>query len=301
MKRNNLTSQIALVFCSACLFCSTQAFADPFIVQDGDFVNNNYGTYIFVKNEYVTGSFDNYTTGTEAIRLGKDYLLNKFKSLTYRSNLPYYNKWYLTDDRYGILPFRVSTYVTSGSIGIAMLKNDCRSVETALEGNVGINVPDFTEAASSTITNGTEYCTAVQSERICSFEASSGIYGTVVLGMDFRQALSTYGGNKIYFSPRIRALIKKQKTKPASITAIELSELNAGFKLSKQFGFDNKARYSTWRDYVDTNGYTGVPLANLTYTVIEAVPYRAGSACAQTTYSKIPVRGKMLLESDYTE
>lgn len=301
MKRKNLTSQIALVFCSASLFCSTQAFADPSIAQDGDFVNANKAGYVFDKNTYVTGSNQNYTSGTSAIRLGKDYLLNNLKSLTYRANLSINDPSYLASDSYGILPFRVSTYVTSGNIGIAMLKNECRTVETALEGSVGIDLRDFTESESSTITNGTQYCTTTSQERICSFEASSGIYGTVVLGMDFRGAKSTYGGNKIYFSPRIRALIKKQKTKPATITAIELSELNAGFKLSKQFGFDNNARYTIWRDYVDTNGSTGVPLANLTYTVVEPVPYRAGSACAYTTYGKIPVRGKMLLDSDYYE
>ncbi len=304
MKRNNLTSQIALIFCSASLFCSTQAIADPYIAQPGDFSNVNKAGYVFVFNNR------NYTTGTSAIRLGKDYLLNKFKSLVYRSNLSTSDPYYLAYDRHGIYPYILSPYARYGTVNLSLQKNSCKSFEQAVDGSIGIDVNGFAESASATISNGTTYCTTIQLDRSCVFYDavdydSNGnriqYYGTIVLGMDFRGAKTTYGGDRVYFSNRIKALIKKQKNYHGTLTAIEQSELAAGFTLSKQAGFDNAALYTTWRDYVDTYGYSAASSNTMTYTVVEPVPYRAGSACAVTTYSKIPVQGKMLLEGDYYE
>lgn len=296
MKRNNLTSQIALVFCSASLFCSAQAFADPSKTQDGDFKHISGTTFrLDSNNSLVPQGIHTYTRYTGAIRLGKDYLFNTRNKTTLRSELPTGDVRYQADDNYGVLIADASpvSYIENctGSgcpVTISVEKGKCVSTGISISGSVGVDLAGFSESVSTEVTNNVEYCTTAASSRTCNFvydASTTPVYGYAsgVYGIQYRNALLTIGGDRIYFSKRMIALLNKQAISGSgALTAIELDEVKAAYTLAKQLG-STHSLFSYFRDAVRGDGYVKITTDSLRYEALTSIARYPRYVCAKVT------------------
>jgi hypothetical protein len=299
MKTIGNVKKKSLMLSAALMLITCQAQAQSFSSPDAQYRFKPHSTLA----TSTIGYNYRYTIGTSALLLGRDYLFDNYQYHTFGENLRSSAWGYRANDYIGIMPVAVgpSTNPTlcpnfNCSMSVTMATNSCVSREVTSSADLGVDIGGFSLSGSGSISNGAEYCSEVQLYEGCQYNSgASGTKETPVIGIGYRWAVWSVGGDKIYFSPTIRAFVNR-----ADVASYQQTQIDAGYALCRQQGMSAGVSKTRWKQDVAALGYCYVPTMSLQYEAFTQTPDAISAGCLVTP-ANIPItKGNLLRASNFT-
>jgi hypothetical protein len=274
----------------------------PVICQAQADFNSPSAQYRYLSHSTVPSGVHTYTAYTGDIRLGVDYLFNDYQSKTYSENLSSSAWGYKSEDLIGIMPIAVGSSKTLDSCpnlncswGTSIAANSCVSREVTSSVDVGASVPGFDLSLNGSTSNGAEYCSETTDYEDCTYTGGTSTNKeTPVIGIKYRWAVWIVGGNRIYFSPKLRSYVNK-----TSQTTGQQAKTDAAYALCKQQGMSAGISKGTFKYNISHLGYCEVPNMTLRYQALTQTAEQKEGGCYVTNRSTTITKGVLLPYSYY--